>query len=316
MSVRRIVADVGGTKSRFAISAGPGDLTEIRVYPTAGQTTFTDALAAYVRETGAGPAQSWCRDAHIAAAGPVDKGTVRLTNAAWSISADEVSECLGGVSVMLVNDLEAVGLLLPHLRPSDLAPIGDVVGATLVGSRIAVNVGTGFGAATAVRVGGAQWAIAAGEAGHMSLGPATAEEAAVLGFGRTVEDFLSGAGIGRLNTAGARAAEAGAAHERTAEAIFADAATDPVAARTVQMLSRLLGRVAGDLVLATAAWDGAFLCGSVARAWLEVADIGAFRAAFEDKGAMRERMTHVPTFAIIAPEPALLGLTHAAPCAG
>jgi hypothetical protein len=31
---------------------------------------------------------------------------------------------------------------------------------------------------------------------------------------------------------------------------------------------------------------------------------------------MRERMTHVPTFAIIAPEPALLGLTHAAPCAG
>lgn len=307
MTGRRIVADVGGTRSRFGISGGPGDLSEIRVYPTAGKSSFADALATYVIDIGAGPAQGWCSGAYIAAAGPIDQGAVQLTNAAWSISVEDVAQHLGGVPVALVNDLEAVGLLLPHLQPSELLPIGGVTRAGLVGSRIAVNIGTGFGAATAVRVGGAQWAVAAGEAGHMSLAPATAEEAATFGYGRTVEDFLSGAGVGRLYTAQARTAH----EERAAEAVFTAAATNPAAARTAQMLSRLLGRVAGDLVLATAAWEGAFLCGSVARAWLDVADVGAFRASFEDKGPMRERMSRVPTFAITVPEPALLGLTHA-----
>jgi glucokinase len=94
------------------------------------------------------------------------------------------------------------------------------------------------------------------------------------------------------------------------------AASDPAAALTAQVFSQLLGRVGGDLVLATAAWDGAFLCGSVARAWLEVADITAFRAAFEDKGPMRARMARVPIFVINTPEPALLGLTYAEPLAG
>ena len=72
----------------------------------------------------------------------------------------------------------------------------------------------------------------------------------------------------------------------------------------------------GDLVLATAAWDGAFLCGSVGRAWLAIADVAAFRSAFESKGPMRDRMAQVPTFLISQPEPALMGLTHAAAAAG
>jgi glucokinase len=138
----------------------------------------------------------------------------------------------------------------------------------------------------------------------MSLAPATSEEAALLGWGRTVEDFLSGAGIARLNAA----TDAGGS-QRTADAVFAAAAREPAAARTAHLVSRLLGRVTGDLVLATAAWDGAYLCGSVARAWLDVADVTVFRAAFEDKG-LRAHMARVPTFAITTPEPALLGLTY------
>jgi glucokinase len=139
----------------------------------------------------------------------------------------------------------------------------------------------------------------------MSLAPATSEDVALLGWGRTVEDCLSGDGIGRLH-----AAHDTTGGERTADAVFASAASEPAAARTAQMVSRLLGRVTGDLVLATAAWDGAYLCGSVARAWLAVADVTAFRAAFEDKG-LRAHMARVPTYAITVPEPALLGLTYA-----
>lgn len=225
-----------------------------------------------------------------------------------------MSQSLGGVPVALVNDLEAVGLLLPHLQPAAVAPIGGVAGAALTGNRIAVNVGTGFGAATAVRSGGDQWAVAAGEAGHMSLALASAAEAAVLGSGATIEDFISGAGVVRLHAAHLQEPKRETA--RSADAVFAAVGSDPAAARTAAMLSRLLGRITGDLVLATAAWDGAFLCGSVARAWLQVADVGAFRSAFENKGPMRDRMARVPTFLINLPEPALMGLTHAEVGAG
>lgn len=311
MTRRRLVADVGGTWSRFAVSDGPGAITDIRVYPTAAHPSFADTMAAFIDDIAAGPAEAWCRDVHVAAAGPVDSGVVHLTNAAWRISADETSRRFGGIPMRLVNDLEAVGLLLPHLTASDAHPIGSATGAGLVGNRIAINIGTGFGAATAVRAapgtGGEGWTVAAGEAGHMTLAATTPEEAAAFAFARSVEDVLSGAGVIRLYES--LAGTSGSS--RAGNAVFNDAGSDPIAGIAVKLLSRLLGRVAGDLVLATASWDGVYLCGSVALAWAEVGDIAAFRAEFENKGAMSSRMSRVPVRIITAPDPALLGLTHA-----
>ncbi len=315
MNRRRLVADVGGTRSRFGISDGPGRLSDVRIHETAARPSFAGTMAAYLADIGADPTGAWCRDVHIAAAGPVDAGVVRLTNSAWEISADEIARTFGGVPVRIVNDLEAVGLLLPHLTPADTRPIGPAtnatVGAGLVGNRIAVNVGTGFGAATAVRAqdgsDGPRWMIAAGEAGHITLAPVTPEEAAAFSFASSIEDVLSGAGVARLYESLAGAKDG----HHPANAVFAGVTSDPIAAVTVQILSRLLGRITGDLVLATAAWDGVYLCGSVAQGWSTVGDVAAFRAEFEHKGAMRARMARVPVRIITAAEPALLGLSYA-----
>jgi glucokinase len=76
-------------------------------------------------------------------------------------------------------------------------------------------------------------------------------------------------------------------------------------------MTQLLGRVVGDLVLASGAWGGAFLCGSVVRGWSSVADPERFRKVFERKGAMSGRMRGVPTAVITHPNPALIGLSHA-----
>jgi glucokinase len=315
MKRHRLVADVGGTRSRFGVSDGPGRLSDVRVYETAARPSFAATLAAYFADIGSDPADMWCREFHIAAAGPVDAGTVRLTNSTWEISAAEISRTFGDIPVVLFNDLEAVGLLLPHLKTDEISPIGPVksasAGTGLVGNRIAVNIGTGFGAATAVRApghaGGTRWTIAAGEAGHMTLTAATSEEAAALAFATSVEDVLSGAGVARLyeSLAGTTTGD------HAANAVFARVASDPFAATTVQILSSLLGRIAGDLVLATAAWDGVYLCGSVAQGWARAGDVAAFRAGFERKGAMSSRMSHVPSLIITAAEPALLGLSYA-----
>ena len=308
MTRRRLVADVGGTWSRFAISDGAGHLGDVRSYRTAARSSFAETMAAYLSDIGAAPTQDWCSSVSIAAAGPVDDGVVKLTNSTWRIAAAELASDLAGIPVSLVNDLAAVGLLLPHVTTADIKPIGAPVSGDLVGNRIAVNVGTGFGAATAIRVGSNAWTVAAGEAGHMSLAGATQEEGEAFAGLDSIEDVLSGAGLARLYAIVAR--QRGADTPPPDVSVFSCASTDPAAAATVDLVTRLLGRVCGDLALATASWDGVFLCGSVAKAWADVADAAMFRAAFERKGAMRARMVDVPAHVIVTSDPPLLGLTH------
>lgn len=306
---RRLVVDVGGTWSRFAVSDNPGHLDDVRSYRTAARSSFTETMAAYIADIGAPPAQEWCASVRIAAAGPVDAGVVKLTNSTWRIAAAEISRSLGGIPVSLVNDLEAVGMLLPHVTPADIRPIGPPLRGALVGNRIAINVGTGFGAATAIRVNSSTWTVAAGEAGHMSLAGVGCEETAAFADAESIEDVLSGVGLARLHAALARSK--GADDPPADMSVFTSTDAPPAAAETAALFTRLLGRVCGDLTLATASWDGVFLCGSVAKAWADVADAVMFRAAFERKGAMSARMAEIPAHVIVTPDPALLGLTHA-----
>jgi glucokinase len=90
--------------------------------------------------------------------------------------------------------------------------------------------------------------------------------------------------------------------------VFAEAGRDPVAARAAAVFTAVLGRIAGDLTLATCAWGGVYLCGSVATAWAAIADIERFRAEFTRKGPMRARMLEVPTAVIRRDIAALYGL--------
>ena len=76
--------------------------------------------------------------------------------------------------------------------------------------------------------------------------------------------MLSGQGLARLH---ARLAGAHDVPRRRYGTVFARAAGDPAAARAVDMFTAVLGRIAGDLALATCAWGGVYLCGSVAVAW-------------------------------------------------
>ena len=237
----------------------------------------------------------------IAAAGPVDGDAVKLTNNEWIVDAPKISAMLDGVPVALVNDLEAVAAALPHLTSEDLTTIG--APAPVRPERrtmLAVNVGTGFGAASVICRDG-RWYTCPSEAGHMTLGHV--EGMAALPAETSVEDVLSGSGLARLHErlAGGRGAA-------SAADVFAEAGRDAAAARTVELFTAILGRIAGDLALATCAWGGVYLCGSVATAWSAIADIEQFRAEFIRKGPMRARMLKVPTAVIRRDIAALYGL--------
>jgi glucokinase len=299
MSAPRLVADVGGTNARFAIADDVGRLQRAESYATADFRTFLDALSAYRSAAGGLNGIGACA---IAAAGPVDDGVVKLTNIDWTIDRAKIAAALPGAAVAVVNDLEAVAAALPHLTPADMVTLGDV--APVQGERrtmLAVNVGTGFGASSAILRDG-RWYTCPTESGHMTLG---AVEAVALPTDTSIETVLSGAGLAKLHerlTGGRHIAP------QQASEVLAMAGRDAAAGRTVELFTNILGRVAGDLALAHAAWGGVYLCGSVATAWAAIADAARFRADFVRKGPMHTRMLKVPTAVITRDNVALFGL--------
>jgi glucokinase len=302
----RLVSDVGGSNARFARALG-NTLSERRNYAVQGYATYYHALRQYLADTGGA---AGCASGAIDVAGPVDGGRAKLTNASWVIDAKEIGQLLGGVPAELVNDLQAAAMALPHLLEKDLTPLGGSFrGSGGRRTMLALNVGTGFGAAAVVPTRDG-WTACACEPGHMALGAVDADQLSVVEGLATVENALSGRGVQALYARLAARRGVTVTGERSGADIFAAMRNDVVAAETVHHFSRLLGRVAGDLVLATGAWGGVFLCGSVVQGWADVANIGEFRADFEHEGAMRERMRGVYSGVIEVDDISLIGLTH------
>ncbi len=309
MSLPLLLADVGGTNARFCLSKRGGQLADVRALRVAAYQTFAQALSAYLDEAGT----DVLGGVRIAAAGPIADRRVTLTNAPWTIDADAIAQA-AGAPVELFNDLEAVGHFLPHAGNDDVVAIG---GAWRIGApqtRIAVNVGTGFGAAAAHFDRRSGWVVTPSEPGHMSFN-ASGADALCGGSGGlstglvSLEDLLSGAGVvdayaraGKTHDGGARTA---------ASDVFANADHDRAARDVVDLFTQALGASVGDLVLAHAAWGGAFLCGSVAAGWQATGQGDLFRRAFSAKGKMAARMTEVPTWLLVVDQPALLGLSYA-----
>ncbi|HSM19364.1 MAG TPA: ROK family protein [Hyphomicrobiales bacterium] len=306
-----MLADIGGTNARFARSDPDGGIGARRAYKVAEFTDFESALQAYLDDTSDFEP---CTAAAVGAAGPVLDGDVRLTNAPWRISEAGLSRLLGGMPVCLVNDTEAVALALPRLRHDELKSIGEVGEAPSRARRmLALNVGTGFNAATVIPVHG-RWFTCPSEAGHMSFAAQGEAERALLGGGDTaavtVEDALSGDGLMRIYRAACRSlgSEPAAADSQK---VFAGAGIDAAATETLRLFTIWLGQVARDLALATAAWGGVYLTGGVVHGWCAVASASLFRASFESSDKMRERLLATPTAAIIRDDAALVGLAHA-----
>jgi glucokinase len=302
----RLVSDVGGSNARFARAYG-NTLSDRRSYAVADHPSFYAALQRYLDEMGGAEG---CDSAAIGVAGPVDGGHVKLTNAPWVIDARQTAPLLGGAPTEIVNDLQAVALALPFLAEQDLQPFGTATRASAARrAMLALNVGTGFGAAAVIpqRDG---WVTCGSEPGHMILGAVNSEELGLIEDGGSVEDLLSGRGVQALYRRVAAEQGAAAQSDLGGADIFARAHADPLAAQTTRHFSRLLGRVAGDLVLATGAWGGVYLCGSVAQGWAGVGDMADFRASFERKSVMSERMRGVFTGVIKPDDIPLVGLTY------
>lgn len=309
-----LVADIGGTRARFALVDGAGQLSPPVEFELA---SFADPLAA-IRAYLSGQGNPRLGDAVLAIAAPVGDGqVVSLTNASWIFDRVALKAALGLRELQLINDFTALALALPVLGEAELRQLGGGSGDPGAPKAL-LGPGTGLGVSGLIPAAG-KWTPLAGEGGHVTLAAADEREAAILALARreyahvSAERLVSGSGLPLLhrlvNAVDGRAANPLAAPEIVAGALAGDASCRA----TIDVFCAFLGSVAGNLALTLGARGGLYLGGGVVPRLRELVDASPFRHRFEAKGRFKDFLKDVPAYVILATSPALRGAAQMLP---
>lgn len=299
-----LIADIGGTRARFALSPTLGQLGDVLELSTDAQS-FEDALAEALAVLA--PDVPPLRAA-FAVAGTEQDGRVPLTNAGWVLDAAAIQAAFDFESVTLINDFEAIAHALPILRDEDRQRLGSGV-PEADAPMLVLGPGTGLGVASAVPDFFGNWRVLSGEGGHVTLAARTDAEASVLAALRSsyahvsAERVLSGPGLSELH-------ETLCGESRSAASIATAAnAGNAKALASVRMFTGFLATVAGDAALTLGARGGVYLTGGVLAGLGDSFDAAAFLARFADKGRFADYLSAIPVYRIGHAQPGLLGLT-------
>lgn len=306
----RLLADVGGTNARFALETGPGEITQIRVYPGADYPTLTDAIRKYLKDVKI----SRVNHAAIAIANPVDGDQVTMTNHDWTFSIEATRRALGFDTLLVVNDFTALAMALPGLTDAQRVQIGG--GTRRQNSVIGLlGPGTGLGVSGLIPADD-RWIALGSEGGHASFAPQDEREDLVLQYARkkfphvSFERICAGPGIELIYRAlAARDKKRVAASVDTPHVVERAHAGDPLALEAIECFCGILGAFAGSLALTLGALGGVYIGGGVALKLGELFTRSSFRERFEAKGRFAHYLSNVPTYLITAEYPAFLGVS-------
>lgn len=312
---RGLVADIGGTRARFALVDGAGRLGAPVEYELAAHAEPLAAIRAYL----SGQGDPRLDDAVLAIAAPIGDGeVVRLTNADWTFDRAALQAALGLRELRLINDFAALALALPVLADAELRQLGG--GAARPGApKALLGPGTGLGVSGLLASGG-KWLPLAGEGGHVTLAAADEREAAILALARrehahvSAERLVSGSGLPLLHRLVVRVDGRAATDALDTPAIVAGALAGDASCRaTIDVFCGFLGSVAGNLVLTLGAQGGLYLGGGIVPRLRELVDASPFRLRFEAKGRYKDFLADVPAYVILATSPALRGAAQMLP---
>ncbi len=307
-----LVADIGGTRARFALLDESGAPDRVRILAVADFSGPAAAIQAYLTEVG-GPA---LQAAAIALAGPVQDEVVRLTNGAWTFARADLMAELGLSRLLLLNDFTALALSLPQLAAADLHQVGGGVPVERAPKAV-LGPGTGLGV-SGVLFDRGHWLALTGEGGHCSLAAADARESTILALARrefehvSAERLLSGSGLPLLYRLVAEVDGRRGEPLSTAEIVARAITGHDVQCRAViDTFCAMLGSVAGNLALTLGAQGGVYVGGGIIPRLGDIFDRSPFRARFEAKGRFAAYLAAIPTYLMLSPTPALLGAAHA-----
>jgi glucokinase len=304
-----LLGDIGGTYARFALAgkAAVGPVWSIEVGKC---LDVQEAISKFIATQ---PAGTRIDGALLAAAGPVESGRCKLTNAAWALDEEDIARAFDLPWTRIVNDLEAVAAGLSDLPTSQTQLVGPDGG--LPGAPMAIIApGTGLGMACLVTGPGGRLVLA-GEGGHASLAAIDDEHAKLIAIIRrelghvSAERVLSGNGLANLYSAIALR-DGVDVRPRTPAEVTAGAfdGSCMVCRTAVDTFCNWLGAVAGDLALTIGARGGVFIGGGIVPRFIDHFAASGFRRQFQAKGRLQPYLSRIPTRVILHPTPAFLGL--------
>jgi len=316
-----IAGDIGGTKTDlaiYAIETGPhAPLAETEVH-SADYPNLQAAVTEFLEQTKISVDVA-CFDV----AGPVIDGHVKTTNLPWVMDELTLARDLNLKAVHLLNDLEAVALSVPALRPQDILTINK--GQPVENSPIAIIApGTGLGESF-LTWNGSRYVAHGSEGGHSDFAPTDERQIRLLQyllprFGHVgVERVCSGIGVPNIyeclrdkegileQPEVARLIASAKDHTK----VIVNAALNPanpskLCRATVDMLVSILASEAGNLGLKVLATGGLYIAGGVALHLVSLLQEPQFMETFTRKGRFKDLMERMPIH-IITTRAALLG---------
>lgn len=306
-----LIADIGGTHVRFALvdaTGHPGEPTVMRCADFPGPV---EAVRSYLANLGGAP---WPKRAAFAVASPIAGDWVDLTNSAWRFSIAAAGRQLGLDQFEVVNDFTAVALSVRHLKAEHMVKLGG--GEAMDHAPMAVlGPGTGLGVSALVPDRAGNWTALAAEGGHVTMASSNDREDAVLAVLRkrfdhvSAERILSGPGL--VNLYEALAAIAGSSAIYTTPDAISQRGLDgscPLCRDSLDMFFAMLGTIAGNLALSIGARGGVYMAGGILPRMAQPFYQSGFRRRFEDKGRFRDYLAAIPSWLVVHPQPAFMGL--------
>ena len=290
VEVITLVADVGGTNTRFALADRNGLISDSTArYANCDVDSFVDAALSFISILGRIKPTDMC----VAIAGPVSDGKGKLTNGEWVFDTDVLNDKLGLKQAYLVNDLAALGYALDVLPRDMVTQFGG--GKPSGNQALVAGIATGFNVSLCH---GGQ--VVEAELGHASL-PSSVMDILSDALGdkastfRTVETLFSGDGLAALHAA-----------------LGFDAAKPSVitmqAGETVALFAHALGTFSREMAYQYMPLAGLYFNGSVARAILSSANAADVVASVTSKDeTFAGKFGQVPMYLITEDSAALYG---------
>lgn len=309
-----IVADIGGTNARFAISSpnSPGlqHVCYLRCADFAGVEDAYAHFAASVPEAiRPDQADGAPQVLSLAVAGPVNAELVEVSNNHWQFEKHQLMADLQLDSLLVINDFTAQSLAQSSVLSGEIGIDHEqLLGGTPDNAAplLVIGPGTGLGVSALIPLPEGPLPVE-GEGGNIRFAPQTEIERDLDAFMRMrsehviVEHLASGPGLEAIHTFLVSDKHAEPAQHAdsfmSADRIGAAALAETGLCRdAVDLMFGILGSVMADHVLTIGCWRGAVIAGGIVPRLAPLICTSPFEQRFRSAGAMSHLLADVPVW--------------------
>jgi len=302
-----LVGDIGGTNTRLLYAEMDGNICDIlyeKSYFSQHFRSLNEVINKFLLDYNiTGSVDAAC----FAVAGPVENGTVSVTNLPWLIKEEQLMVDLHISHVKLINDFLAVAIGISELKESDLLVVQE--GENSVNSDAAIiGAGTGLGAAHLVYLDDHYYPYTS-EAGHTGFAPENTLQSELLMWLQkqyshvSLEMLLSGKGLVNIyrffheikgikeSLLVKEAIKVNDPAQVITEYALAD--TDKLCQQTLACFIDIYGAAAGNIALQYYPVGVLYIAGGIAVKIRDKMISPAFIYAFVDKGLLSSNMKKI-----------------------